>query len=398
MANRFPLTLNKTTKKIEEIPAGETLDISGCGIVGGTNAEFSGTVEAQEYLIAGQPVSQLLDGNWNTLANKPTALSQFVNDVGFITQDTDAQNLGLVNSTLSIERGNSIDLSSLFALDFTNGIISIGGSDTEVDLSGALAAAGQTLSLNGNLLSISGGNDVDLSLIQSADTLDDVLGRGNESLFPITVGAVNAGQIIQTGTGVATITSASNIRFDAAGGVGEIDLGGSKVVNFPSPTVATDIVNKAYVDDRSFNGDYMHFGQGANDQTVPLSTAWDSYFKNVAGNDIEVSFQATRSSREVLIELNAAIEDTSRPNVPASVVLVRLINGVEAAREFRHVYTFPPFSTFPYGTHMMFLDVYQGVNPGDTISYKILNNMGDSQDTLTIRYSICGDTFGAREI
>jgi len=396
MANRFPLTLNKTTKKIEEIPAGETLDISGCGIVGGTNAEFSGTVEAQEYLIAGQPVSVLLNGDWNTLANKPTALSQFVNDVGFITEDSDNQTLGLVGSVISISDGNSLDMSTLFELDLTDGILTIAAGSAEIDLSGALAASGQTLSLDGNVLSISGTNSVDLSSIQSADTLDDVLARGNTSLFPITVGAVNAGEIIQTGTGVATITSGSDIRFNAGNGAGVIDVGGSAITNVPFPTQPSDVVIKQYVDSLH-NGSYMAFGRNATDETVPVPTAANGYFQNADGDDIEVSFEASQTSREVLVELNGSFECTADPLLPSLIGVKRSING--GAYETVKSFTFPEYDKLPYGFHMMFLDVYTGANVGDIISYKVFNNMGElGNEVVTIRYGLCGDTFGAREV
>jgi len=45
--------------------------------------------------------------------NTPTALSQFTNDVGFITSETDSQTLTFDNGTLTISSGNSIDISSM---------------------------------------------------------------------------------------------------------------------------------------------------------------------------------------------------------------------------------------------------------------------------------------------
>lgn len=233
MANRFPLTLNKTTKKLEEIPSGETLDITGCGIVGGTDAEFSGTVEAQEFIIDGSPVSTLLAGDWNTLQNKPTALSSFTNDVGFITSDTDAQTLGLIGSSLSIIRGNTIDLSTLFALtlDDNTNVLSIAGGNS-VDLSKFLDDTdAQTLTLVGNTLSISNGNSIDLTSIVGStnDTLDDVTSRGATTTNSITVGGLTTDTFTVAGTGIATLSGATNIVIDAAGGTGDIIASGSNI-------------------------------------------------------------------------------------------------------------------------------------------------------------------------
>lgn len=50
---------------------------------------------------------------WAEVQNAPTSLSQFINDAGFITAETDSQTLSFDNGTLSISNGNSIDISSM---------------------------------------------------------------------------------------------------------------------------------------------------------------------------------------------------------------------------------------------------------------------------------------------
>ena len=45
--------------------------------------------------------------------NTNTNLSEFINDVGFITSETDSQTLSLTGNDLSISNGNTVDLSNL---------------------------------------------------------------------------------------------------------------------------------------------------------------------------------------------------------------------------------------------------------------------------------------------
>lgn len=50
---------------------------------------------------------------WGEVQNAPTSLSQFANDVGFITSETDSQTLSFDNGVLTISEGNSIDISAM---------------------------------------------------------------------------------------------------------------------------------------------------------------------------------------------------------------------------------------------------------------------------------------------
>lgn len=92
--------------------------------------------------------------NYNDVTNKPVNLSQFINDVGFITSETDSQTLTLVGSDLSISNGNTVTLPTVptNVSELTN---DAGYITAETD--------SQTLSLVGNDLSISNGNTVDLA-------------------------------------------------------------------------------------------------------------------------------------------------------------------------------------------------------------------------------------------
>jgi hypothetical protein len=66
-----------------------------------------------------QLVSTAFSGNYNDLTNKPTIptvptnVSDFVNDAGYLTSETDSQTLSLDGTDLTISNGNTVDLASI---------------------------------------------------------------------------------------------------------------------------------------------------------------------------------------------------------------------------------------------------------------------------------------------
>jgi len=72
---------------------------------------------------------------WTEIQNKPVNLSQFNNDAGFITNETESQELTFENGTLRISEGNSVDI-------------------TTMDITGSVFADNSTLlvdAVNGNI-------------------------------------------------------------------------------------------------------------------------------------------------------------------------------------------------------------------------------------------------------
>jgi len=394
MANRFPLILNKSNKQIEELSSEDDLDITGCKIIGATDAEFSGTVECTEILLNGESIVDLVSGDWNTLDNKPTALSEFTNDVGFITQDTDSQNLGLIGSTLSIERGNSIDLSTLLQLQVVGNNISIGGGNT------VALPTPQTLFYNTETgqLSISDGNTVTISGGggggPSTDTLDDVLGRGNESLFPITVGAVNTGQLFITGTGSYEISSANNLILNAAEGVGDVVVTGSKIVNVGNPVADTDAATKGYVDQRS-NESWLRFSGATSEDTGNNVSSGSWLLADDNSTPIEVGI-TIGIYNSVIVTMNISVENAVNVNNPTEFELMRIVNGALPGTQVK---TFVQAATGsnPGSGHYTFLD-FHGASSGDVVTYRLRNNMSDnySGEDLRLRFGVCGDTIGVK--
>lgn len=394
MANRFPLILNKTTKQIEELSSDDDLEITGCKIIGATDAEFSGTVECTEILLNGESVVDLISGDWNTLDNKPTALSEFTNDVGFITEDTDSQNLGLVGSTLTIERGNSIDLSSLFQLQVDGTNISVAGGNT------VALPTPQTLFYNTETgqLSISDGNTVTISGGggggPSTDTLDDVLGRGNESLFPITVGAVNTGQLLITGTGTYEITSGNNLVLNAADGAGDIVVKGSKITTVGNPVADDDAATKRYVDEKT-NENWLRFSGAISEVTGNNVSSGNWILQDDNTTPIEVGLTIGIYST-IIVTMNISVENAVNINNPTEFELMRIVNGLLPGTQVK---TFVQAATGsnPGSGHYTFLD-FHGASAGDVVTYRLRNNMADnySGEDLRIRFGVCGDTIGVR--
>ena len=81
-------------------------------------------------------------------ARIPTNLSEFTNDVGFITSETDSQTLTFSSPNLSISNGNTVDLSAL--LDDTDTTYTAGSG---LDLTGTTFSIDNTVALKSELFS-----------------------------------------------------------------------------------------------------------------------------------------------------------------------------------------------------------------------------------------------------
>ncbi len=168
------------------------------------------------------------DGDYSSLVNAPTSLSQFTNDVGYITSPNDADSnvSNELISNVSLETGNILRITDA-------------GGNYDVDLSGLQDGTGtdsQDLSFDGTNLNISGGTGIDISGWDT-DASDDF--DGNYSSLtgaPTSVSAFtnDAGYITSPNDGdtddtnelitVVSLETGNILRITDAGGNNDVDL------------------------------------------------------------------------------------------------------------------------------------------------------------------------------
>ncbi len=204
-----------------------TLDVAANGI---TNAEIADDAVQLENIANGTAPDQIMQ--WN-------GTNWILVDGGALS--TDDQNLTLAGNTLSIEDGNSVDLSgyldntddqNLTGATLTGNTLQIdieNGSSASVDLSSIdTDTDDQTLSLAGNTLSIADGNSVDLSGYVSSDdqNLTGATLTGNTLQIDIENGSSASVDLssIDTDTDDQTLSLAGNTLSIADGN--SVDLSG----------------------------------------------------------------------------------------------------------------------------------------------------------------------------
>ena len=140
MANRYPIIVDTTDgNKLKEIPSGDNLQLTNNGIIGVTDVTASGTVAAGVLSAAsikkgGTEIATVaVTGSYNDLSNRPTQLSDLIDDMNVLVP---GDNIGQLFNNVGY-------LTSVAFGDLTSTPTTLGGygiTDAATSLQGALAS------------------------------------------------------------------------------------------------------------------------------------------------------------------------------------------------------------------------------------------------------------------
>ena len=219
MANRYPLIVDTTDgNKLKEIPSGDNLQLTSNGIIGVTDVTASGTVaagvlSATSIKKGGTEIATVaVTGSYNDLSNRPTQLSdliddlnvlvpgdnvgQLTNNVGYLTTvafgdltatPTTLAGYGITDAATSVQgalAGTAIqpgaNISTLFnnagyltAADLSNGLITVDVNNTG-DLVGSVFADDSTLMIDSILAAFNLDQTIRTNVVPAANGVYDL--------------------------------------------------------------------------------------------------------------------------------------------------------------------------------------------------------------------------------
>jgi len=328
-----PITGSASFDGTADASISTTLDLSGkctSDLSEGTNKYY--TDAKVQTVIDTNTAGFITASSTDTLTNKSGNISQWTNDVGYITSETDSQTLSFLNPNLAISNGNTVNLSALTttSLPFSSitstpttlsgyGItdgITASSTDTFTNKSGNISQwtndAGyltsetdsQTLTFNDPNLSISNGNSVDLSSLsanpfdQSLNTTDDV--TFNEVTGTEFIGNLRGANLFKAQAGEALVKG--DVVY-ISGISGNIPVVSKADADDSSKMPAVGLANATA--SLNTNVDILSFGQIKNiDTTQNIGGTWtegDSLYINTTAGELTKTKPSGESSQVQVI-------------------------------------------------------------------------------------------------
>ena len=328
-----PITGSASFDGTADASISTTLDLSGkstTDLAEGTNKYY--TDAKVQTVIDTNTAGFITSSSSDNLTNKTGAISQWTNDVGYITSETDSQTLSFLNPNLAISNGNTVNLSALTttSLPFSSitstpttlsgyGItdgITASSTDTFTNKSGNISQwtndAGyltsetdsQTLTFNDPNLSISNGNSVDLSSLsanpfdQSLNTTDDV--TFNEVTGTEFIGNLRGANLFKAQAGEALVKG--DVVY-ISGISGNIPIVSKADADDSSKMPAVGLANATA--SLNTNVDILSFGQIKNiDTTQNIGGTWtegDSLYINTTAGQLTKTKPSGESSQVQVI-------------------------------------------------------------------------------------------------
>jgi hypothetical protein len=249
MANRYPLIVDSTdSNKIKELPSGDNLNLTGSSVSSVLNITATGVVTAPSVVVDSATVggatikNVATTANYTDLNNRPTALSDFTNDInavssganvsiltndaGYLTtvsfanltsKPTTLAGYGITDA-LTTGSNNSLlvnDAGYITASDLQNGVITVDVNNTG-DLVGSVFADDSTVMIDSILAAVNLDGTVRGNVIPNNNGVHNIGSDSNK--FNIITATTVTGKIEAT-TGSAPTANADpgntgEIRYD----------------------------------------------------------------------------------------------------------------------------------------------------------------------------------------
>ena len=200
------------------LTGGATSGVATLDVVGGTGI----TANANDIAIDNSVVT--LTGS-QALSNKTGNISQWTNDAGYLTAETDNQTLSFSTPTLTISNGNNVNLSTL-----TNGLITASSTDTLTN---------KTIDADGTGNSITNIENANIKAAAAIDATKIADGSVTSTEFQF-INSLSSNAQTQINSKQATIDSSARLNANLVGD-GSVDNTEFSYINGVTSAIQTQI-------------------------------------------------------------------------------------------------------------------------------------------------------------